>query len=68
MIKYRKHRRAILFEVKHAAEETMLEKDCDSALAQIKKKQYDRGLEREGYRTVICYGIAFYKKECLVKK
>lgn len=46
----------------------MLEKDCDSALTQIREKQYDRGLEREGYRSVICYGIAFYKKECMVKK
>ena len=68
VIKDRKHRRAILFEAKHAADEAMLEKDCDSALAQIKKKQYDKGLEREGYRSVLCYGIAFYKKECLVKK
>ena len=68
VIKDRKHRRAILFEAKHAANETMLERDCDSALSQIMEKQYDRGLEREGYRSVICYGIAFYKKECLVKK
>lgn len=68
VIKDRKHRRAILFETKHAADETMLERDCDSALSQIMEKQYDRGLEREGYRSVICYGIAFYKKECLVKK
>ena len=68
VIKDRKHRRAILFEAKHAADETMLERDCDSALSQIMEKQYDRGLEREGYRSVICYGIAFYKKECLVKK
>lgn len=68
VIKDRKHRRAILFEAKHAADGTMLERDCDSALSQIMEKQYDRGLEREGYRSVICYGIAFYKKECLVKK
>ena len=25
-------------------------------------------IERSGFRNVILYGVAFYKKECLVKK
>lgn len=43
--------------------------EYDVPLAKASECQYyEHGLEREGYRSVICYGIAFYKKECLVKK
>lgn len=31
------------------------------------EKQYARKIERSGFKAVICYGIAFYRKECLVR-
>ena len=30
-------------------------------------EEYERELMREGYREVLCYGIAFYKKSCRIK-
>lgn len=30
------------------------------------EKQYARKIERSGFKAIICYGIAFYRKECLV--
>ena len=44
-----------------------MERECISALKQIEEKQYARKLERSGFKTVHRFGIAFYKKECLVK-
>lgn len=44
-----------------------MEKECGAALSQIEEKQYARKLERSGFRKVLRYGIAFYKKDCLVR-
>lgn len=60
-------RRMVIFEVKHSDEVDALEKDCDKALEQINIQKYDIDFLRV-YKQVICYGISFYKKECLVKK
>ena len=43
-----------------------MEQDCLKAFAQIDVGQYARQF-LGGYQTVLCYGVAFYKKECLVK-
>ena len=43
-----------------------MESDCDAALQQIEEKMYAREYEDE-YDHILCYGIAFYKKRCLVK-
>ena len=43
-----------------------MEQDCDAALAQIEAMQYTEGLY--GYRTILRYGVAFYKKSAMVKK
>lgn len=55
-----------IFEVKHSAKITEMEKDCDKALAQIRDRQYTVAYEDE-FEEVICYGISFFKKKCLVK-
>ena len=67
VIKDKAKRRAAVFEAKIADSEEMLERECISALKQIEEKQYARKLERSGFKTVHRFGIAFYKKECLVK-
>ena len=33
---------------------------------QIEEKKYATKIEQDGFKKVIRYGIAFYKKECLV--
>ena len=43
-----------------------MERDCDAALAQIEEKPYADALY--GYRTILRYGVAFYKKSAMVKK
>ncbi|GHT86713.1 hypothetical protein FACS18947_6750 [Bacteroidia bacterium] len=62
---YRKE--AIILELKFTDELNELESKCEEALAQIEKKQYDAEFKAEGYKTILKYGIAFYKKSCLVK-
>ena len=56
----------VLFEAKYAKTLNGLEASCAAALQQIKDRQYAKEFE-EDYDSVLCYGIAFYKKRCLVK-
>ena len=42
------------------------ENECDEALKQIENQMYAKQLE-EDYDEVLCYGIAFFKKRCMVK-
>jgi len=58
---------AVVFEVKVANAAKDLVSKSDDALAQISKKKYDDELLHEGYADVIKYGIAFYRKDCLIK-
>lgn len=67
VIKDKKNRRAMVIEAKHAKTENELPVKCMEAVAQIQKRQYALGLDK-GYRTIISYGIAFFQKECMVKK
>lgn len=67
VIKDRRNRRAVAIEVKIASSEDRLETECQNAINQIEENQYARKIERSGFRKVVRYGIAFYKKECLVK-
>ncbi|MDC7289112.1 ATP-binding protein [Blautia schinkii] len=62
------HGRAFVLELKVASSIQEMEKKCDEALQQIITKQYDMPLKNDGYEEVICYGVSFYQKECLVKK
>ena len=58
-----------IFEAKRAMMLDDLEPECDKALRQINERMYARDFEDE-YDSdhIYCYGIAFYKKRCLVKK
>ena len=56
----------ILFEAKYAKTLGGLQKSCAEALQQIEDRQYAKEFE-DDYDSVLCYGIAFYKKRCLVK-
>ena len=60
------HDRAAVFEVKMVWEKEKLEPACTAALDQIREQEYAE-VYSEQYSEVRCYGIAFYKKECLIK-
>ena len=55
----------IVIEVKYA-ERDMLEKGCAQALEQIEKNCYTARLKEDGMKSILKYGIAFYKKHCKV--
>lgn len=59
--------KAVIFEIKTADSYQDLECRCDEALQQIEKRHYADSLRKEGYQTILKYGVAFYKKECMVK-
>ena len=56
----------IIFEAKYAKKLDDLEEQCEAALDQIEEKQYAKEFDN-GYTSIRCYGIAFYKKCCLVR-
>lgn len=55
----------IIIEVKYAEEE-YLESACQSALEQIKEKNYEAELKEDGYARILKYGIACRRKKCRV--
>jgi hypothetical protein len=61
--------KAIIIELKVVKKFKELETACDQALLQITKKGYEAELRQEGFSDVniMKYGIAFYRKDCLVK-
>ena len=59
--------RVVIFEAKVAKSPEELPKACDAALRQIEARQYAEDF-RDEYDEILCYGIAFYKKRCLVKQ
>ena len=58
--------RIAVFEVKYSRRLEDLPYDCERAIKQIDVRRYGEEFA-EGYSTVICYGIAFYRKRCMVK-
>lgn len=58
--------RVAVFEVKYAKSQDGMEASCKEAITQIDSRRYGEEF-REDYDTVMCYGISFYKKRCLVK-
>ena len=58
--------RVALFEAKYAKTLDSLEASCDAALQQIEERQYAKDFA-DDYDDILCYGIAFYKKRCLVR-
>lgn len=54
-----------IFEFKCADSEEEMNDKCDEALEQIEKREYSFPFRR---KTVYKYGVAFFQKQCLVKK
>ena len=59
--------KVVILEIKVARSYQELEKKCEEALRQIEEQKYEEGLRREGYQDILKYGVAFYRKECMVK-
>ena len=58
--------RVAIFEAKYSRTQDAMSKDCAAALQQIEDRQYTKEFE-DDYDSALCYGIAFYKKRCLVQ-
>lgn len=59
--------RVAVFEAKYTRTLDKLESECDIALEQIDERMYANEYE-DDYDDIMCYGISFFKKRCLVKK
>lgn len=59
--------KAIIIELKAAKTFAELEAKCEEALQQIDEQDYAASLIADGYRPILKYGIALYKKGCIVK-
>lgn len=60
--------KAIIIEIKVAKTYQGLADKCEEALWQIEEQKYEEALQQEGYQDILKYGVAFYRKECMVKK
>lgn len=65
---YRENRQAAVIEAKWTDREFRLEEECEAALRQIEEKQYAVRIARAGFEKVGKLGIAFFEKQCLVRK
>ena len=59
--------KAVIIEIKVSKTYQGMEEKCDEALNQIEEQKYEEELRQEGYRDILKYGVAFYRKECMVK-
>ena len=59
--------RVAIFEAKYTKTLTNLEHDSDIALQQIDDRMYANEYE-DDYDEILCYGISFFKKRCMIKK
>ena len=59
--------RVAVFEAKYTKTLEKMEETCDAALNQIDARMYAKEYE-DDYDEVLCYGISFFKKRCMVKK
>ena len=59
--------RVAIFEAKYTKNLEKLESACADALDQIDERMYAKEYE-DDYDQVLCYGISFFKKRCMVKK
>ena len=60
--------KAVILEIKVSKTYQGLEEKCREALRQIEEQKYEEALRQEGYSQILKYGVAFYRKECMVKK
>ncbi len=59
--------RVAIFEAKYTKVLENMENECDIALEQIDNRMYAKEYE-DDYDQILCYGISFFKKRCMVKK
>ena len=59
--------RVAIFEAKYSRNSELLASECDRAIAQIDDRMYAAEYA-DDYDEIFCYGIAFFKKRCVVKK
>ena len=59
--------RVAIFEAKYTKTLENLEIECDMALRQIDDRMYAAEYE-DDYDQILCYGISFFRKRCMVKK
>lgn len=59
--------RVAIFEAKYSKLFEQLSDDCEEALHQMDNRMYAKEFQ-DNDEQVWCYGIAFFKKRCLVKK
>ena len=59
--------RVAIFEAKYAKTLDALPDACDTAIQQINDRMYAADF-RDDYDDILCYGIAFFKKRCMVRK
>ena len=59
--------RVAVFEAKYSRALNQMEPDCEKAIRQIDTRKYAEEFE-DYYDEVLCYGISFYKKRCLIKR
>ena len=58
--------RGVVLELKIAKQEEDLQKLSEEACRQIRDMKYIEGLQKKGYEDILGYGIAFYKKSCII--
>ena len=58
--------RVAVFEIKYAQTSASLPTACEAALTQIVTHMYAQEFE-DDYDQIYCYGIAFFKKRCLIE-
>ena len=59
-------KKGLVLEVKVATKEKDIEITAQRACHQIREMNYIDGLQERGYTDIIGYGIAFYKKTCVI--
>ncbi len=60
--------KAVIIEIKVSPTYQGMEKKCREALQQIDERNYEAPLRQEGYQEILKYGVAFYRKECMLRK
>ena len=67
ILERRRHKLAVIIEIKVAERFADMETKCDEALQQIEDRNYEAELVNDCYQKIIKCGVAFYQKSCRVK-
>ena len=67
VVYYAVNGRVAIFEAKYTRKLENLERECQLALKQMDERMYAREYE-DDYDHILCYGISFFRKRCMVRK